>query len=163
MRIIGIDVGLSGGVAIVSDAGWAEVFDLPVSGDGPSARINAAALKDLLMGENAAAQTHAFVENANAHPDQGVSSVFRYGRAVGAIEAAVACAGVPITLVAPQTWKKFFHLKGPNKERSRHLAIQRFPAVASSLSRKKDHGRAEALLIASYGLTYMSTQQQRAA
>jgi len=39
---------------------------------------------------------------------------------------------------------------GKEKDASRLKAIQLFPLSASNLSRKKDHGRADALLIAAY-------------
>jgi hypothetical protein len=37
------------------------------------------------------------------------------------------------------------------KERSRQMALQRWPDQAKLLGRKRDHGRAEAMLIAAYG------------
>jgi len=49
---------------------------------------------------------------------------------------------------APQIWKKAFSL-GKDKEQTRLRAQQLFPGTA--LRRKKDHGRAEALLLALYG------------
>jgi crossover junction endodeoxyribonuclease RuvC len=49
--------------------------------------------------------------------------------------------------VAPGLWKRHFRL-GPDKEDARALALKRFPGVAKNLSRKKDAGRAEALLMA---------------
>lgn len=159
MIVVGIDVGLHGGLAALGD-GCCKVADLPISGSGASARINARAVYDWLCHTQA---IHAFIENAGSFPGQGLASSFRYGRAAGSIEAAVACTGLPFTLVAPVTWKKFHNLRKTDKEASRQLAIQRFPQAATMLSRKLDHGRAEALLIASYGLTYLTAQQQRAA
>lgn len=147
MIIAGIDVGLTGGVAAIGPT-TCYADDLPVMGDGAKARINAAALADMIRKLGA---EHAFIEYAWPHPDQGVSSVFRYGRAAGSIEATIACVGIPYTMIVPQVWKKYFGLKGPDKEQSRALAIQTFASVASRLARKKDHGRAEALLIALYG------------
>jgi hypothetical protein len=52
---------------------------------------------------------HAVIERAQAMPKQGASSGFKYGRAVGAIEAAIALCGVPLTIIEPTTWKKFHH------------------------------------------------------
>lgn len=45
-------------------------------------------------------------------------------------------------------WKRRFGLIGQDKDAARLLAIQRFPATAFQLQRKKDNGRADALLIA---------------
>jgi crossover junction endodeoxyribonuclease RuvC len=52
--------------------------------------------------------------------------------------------------VSPAVWKKHFKLPA-DKEASRALALPLFPATAEHFARKKDHGRAEAALIARYG------------
>lgn len=52
--------------------------------------------------------------------------------------------------VTPQAWKKMFGLLGKDKEASRLKAIELFPHYEQFLSRKKDHDRAEAILIAEY-------------
>jgi Holliday junction resolvasome RuvABC endonuclease subunit len=146
MVILGIDPGIEGGCAIYGET--LAVCDVPTAGEDAKRRVNARALLDWIQSH---APTQAFIENVGSMPDQGVASSFRFGRAAGALEATVACAGVPITLVAPVTWKKMFMLQGPDKEQARVLAIQRFPLMAGQLARKKDHQRAEALLIAYYG------------
>lgn len=94
---------------------------------------------------------HAFIERAGSMPKQGVASTFLYGRAVGALEAIVQGLMIPMTLVTPQTWKRACELPA-DKEASRVLALKTFPGVAEHLARKGDHGRAEAILIAYYGL-----------
>jgi hypothetical protein len=88
--------------------------------------------------------THAVVERVNAMPKQGVSSSFRFGMGYGIILGALATQRVKIFDVAPGVWKKHFRLNS-DKEKARALAIKRFPHI--DLSRKKDAGRAEALLI----------------
>jgi crossover junction endodeoxyribonuclease RuvC len=55
---------------------------------------------------------------------------------------------MPYTPVRPVVWKKAFSL-GKDKEASRLRAQQLFPSA--DLRRKRDHGRAEALLLAWYG------------
>jgi hypothetical protein len=52
-------------------------------------------------------------------PAQGSSSGFKDGRAVGAIEAAIALSGIPVTIVEPSAWKKFHKLHVKDKEGSR--------------------------------------------
>lgn len=85
-------------------------------------------------------------------PRQGSSSGFKYGRATGALEAAIVLSAIPLEIVEPTAWKRFWHLPAKDKERSRQQALQLFPAAHGLLARKKDHGRAEAALIALYGL-----------
>lgn len=152
MKILGIDPGLSGGAAIYAppfslELRW-QIIDLPTVGELSQRRILAPALRDWIMQH---APDHAFVEQVSAMPKQGVSSGFRFGRAAGAIDAVIACCGVPVTYIAPQRWKKFHGLKGSDKEASRARALQLAPDLSSLLARKKDHGRAEAVLIALYG------------
>lgn len=152
MLLLGIDPGMEGGAAMY-DGTSLEVIDLPTVGEGAARRINAPALRDWIAARRPG---HAFVEGAQSMPRQGVSSAFRYGRAAGAIEAIVACCGVPFTLVAPGAWKRHHGLSGPDKEKSRVLAVRLFPASSSDLARKRDHGRAEAALIAAYGLAWLN-------
>ena len=48
------------------------------------------------------------IERAQATPKQGASSGFKYGRAVGPIEATVAGCGIPLTILEPRAWQ--FHI-----------------------------------------------------
>ena len=85
-------------------------------------------------------------------PKQGASSGFKYGRAVGALEAAIALSGIPVQIIEPSMWKRALRLPGKDKEAARQCALELFPAAHALLARKKDHGRAEAALIALYGI-----------
>jgi len=93
----------------------------------------------------------ALIERAQAMPRQGSSSGFKYGRAVGAIEATVALCSIPMEIVEPSAWKRFWHLPGKDKEAARQKAVQLFPGAHAVLARKRDHGRSEAMLVALYG------------
>ena len=93
----------------------------------------------------------AVVERVGAMPKQGVTSTFRFGVAVGIIHGCIASHGIPMHLVTPNVWKRHFSL-GPDKEAARALAIRLYPSV-EGLARKKDAGRAEALLIAHWFAT----------
>ncbi|CAN1250157.1 Holliday junction resolvase MOC1, chloroplastic [Linum perenne] len=77
------------------------------------------------------------------------SGGFGYGLWIGILVAS----GYSVVPVPSLTWKNKFRLTGENatKDESRRLASTLFPSLSSSLTRKKDHGRAEALLIAAYG------------
>jgi Holliday junction resolvasome RuvABC endonuclease subunit len=154
MRVLAIDPGLSGALCIycplaspASGMRW-HIIDIPVAGEKSQKRVVAPLVRDFICKSD---PQHAFIEQVSAMPQQGVSSTFRFGRATGALEAIVACLNIPITFVAPQVWKKFYGLKGPDKEQSRAMALRRFPEAASLIARHKDHGRAEAMLIAAYG------------
>jgi crossover junction endodeoxyribonuclease RuvC len=81
----------------------------------------------------------------NAFAKQGVTSSFRFGMGYGSILGVLSALNVQIVDVAPGLWKKHFRLDS-DKEKARALAIKRFPNA--QLNRKKDAGRAEALLMA---------------
>jgi crossover junction endodeoxyribonuclease RuvC len=151
--ILGVDCGIRGGLALIAvDNGAApqlvEAIDIPVVGTGAKERVDAIALRDWLTAHK---PQHGYVERAQAMPGQGASSGFKYGRAVGAIEAALACCEIPVTVVETSAWKKFYRLAGKDKEGGRQRALELFPASHSMLARKLDHGRAEASLVALYG------------
>jgi crossover junction endodeoxyribonuclease RuvC len=151
--IVGVDPGVRGGLAVITvDDGAAprliDAIDIPVTGTGAKERVDAIALRAWIATHK---PQHAYIERAQAMPKQGVSSGFKYGRAVGAIEATLACCEIPMTLIEPSAWKKFHHLRGRDKEGGRQRALQLFPAQHTLLALKRWHGRAESALIALYG------------
>jgi crossover junction endodeoxyribonuclease RuvC len=83
-------------------------------------------------------------------PGQGVASMFAFGKAFGITIGVVSTLGIPSTLVSPVTWKKA--MKVPGKDAARARASQIMPAAAHHWPRVKDDGRAEAALLATYGL-----------
>ena len=64
------------------------------------------------------------------------------------MEGILAALGVPTTYHSPSVWKRRYGLLGRPKDASRTRALELFPAAAGWLTRKLDHGRAEALLLA---------------
>lgn len=92
------------------------------------------------------------IERVHAMPKQGVTSSFTFGEGFGALKQAVASAGLPMTLIQPATWKAIYGLRGgkENKDMSRRKASEMFPGAAHLWARKKDDGRAEAVLLAHY-------------
>lgn len=85
------------------------------------------------------------VEAVHAMPKQGVSSTFKFGMAYGAAISMAQRFNVPMSTVSPRIWKKHFGLDA-NKDNSLELARSMWPKAP--LTRKKDNGRAEALLLA---------------
>jgi crossover junction endodeoxyribonuclease RuvC len=95
----------------------------------------------------------ATVERVHAMPGQGVTSMFSFGFAAGSLQQALASAEIPVTLVTPASWKAIYGLRGgrENKDMSRTKASELFPGCEHLWARKKDDGRAEAVLLAHYG------------
>jgi Holliday junction resolvasome RuvABC endonuclease subunit len=157
MRAVGIDPGVHGGLAIIemtnNIAVVIDAIEVPVVGVGPKERVNVAAVREWIE----AHKPHfTFLERGQAMPKQGVSSAFKFGRAVGALEATIALCGVPLQIVEPSLWKRGFKLPGKDKERARQVALELFPTAHQWFARKKDHQLAEAALIALHGLRTLS-------
>ena len=154
INILGVDPGIRGGLAIIAiDANstaprLVDTIDIPVTGVGAKERVDVLAIRDWIVQH---APQHALIERAQAMPKQGASSGFKYGRAVGSLEAVIECCEIPLTIIEPSVWKKFHQLHGGDKEGGRQRALQLFPAAHALLTRKRDHGRAEAALIALAG------------
>lgn len=151
MRVIGIDPGNEGAIAVLEGGRLLEVFDMPLMANGKKRQVNAAALSGLL--EKATfdfLDTEVAVEKVGAMPGQGVTSMFNFGMGYGVIQGVVAAMCVPMHLVTPQSWKKRAGLIGKEKDQARTLAQQLYPDAP--LARKKDVGRADAILIARYGI-----------
>ncbi|MEF9603307.1 hypothetical protein O4J55_13490 [Paracoccus sp. PXZ] len=62
-----------------------------------------------------------------------------------------------LTLVRPTTWKPALGLTADKRE-SLAMARELFPGAADMLSRAKDDGRAEALLLTEYHRRHVMTQ-----
>jgi crossover junction endodeoxyribonuclease RuvC len=148
--ILAIDPGISGAFALLGDN--IVVDDLPVhqAQHGRSAVVRAEldlhSLRGLLSGH---AIEHGFIERVTARPGQGVTSMFRFGEAAGAVYGLLVGLGLPVTFVTPQRWQRF-HQVGAAPDAARQRAMQLYPALAPLLARKRDHHRADALLLAHY-------------
>lgn len=143
--ILGIDPGVSGALAFY----WPEAPHRVIAEDFPTAygHIDSGRLADRIR---QMAPDFAVFEAVGAMPGQGVSSTFKFGRACGVIDGILGALNIPRRSVSPTVWKKHWKLT-KDKEKSRALALQLFPACAKHFERKKDHNRAEAALIARFG------------
>ena len=153
MKIIGIDPGLSGAIAILENNKVEKIFDIPVMPEGKKNKrqLNSAQLVKLLKDNVSNKEEVAIVvEHVTAMPGQGVTSMFNFGQTFGAIKGICAALGLPIYFVRPSKWKKHFNLIKTNKDASRTKVIEAYPEISSKLHRKKDSNRADAILIALY-------------
>jgi len=146
---IGIDCGLTGAYAVVDEEEVLQLVDMPVMSLGKSRnQINAAELGKML-GFWQDRDATIYLEQVSAMPGQGVSSMFSFGCSYGMIQGVIGTLEIPMFLVRPAIWKKRAGLLGKPKDAARTLAQQLYPG--QSLARKKDIGRADALLIARFG------------
>lgn len=145
--ILAVDPGLTGALAFYfPDAPErVSVHDMPVAdGEVDPAGI-ARRVRQLRP-------SMAIIERVGPMPRDGVRQAFGFGGAYMAARAVVTILEVPQHLVTPTVWKRHFRLRGgpEGKEQARGLALRLFPASAEHFARKKDHGRAEAALLARY-------------
>ena len=90
------------------------------------------------------------VEQVNAMPGQGVTSMFNFGQTFGAIKGVCAALELPIFFVRPSKWKKHFELINCSKDASRTKVIEMYPSLSNQLSKKKDVNKTDAILIARF-------------
>lgn len=159
MKILGIDPGLSGALAILDCEArrrprLVSTIDVPTVGDDARRRPWCAPITEWLV-EHPDIDV-AFVERAQAMPDQGASSGFIYGRATGYLEAIVLCSGITLRSAEPSVWKRRFGLIKKDKAASLALARTFVDGVGDKLDRAKDEHRAEAMLIAAFGGTLLN-------
>jgi crossover junction endodeoxyribonuclease RuvC len=152
IRTIGIDCGLNGAIAVLVDGQLVSVHDMPtltVDINKKSKRQVSPNLLAILI--ESIKPDSAIVERPAARPGQGVTAMFGFGRSLGVVEGVLAGLSVPVTYVAPATWTKAMG-KAAGKDASRQRAIELFPAMSEYFKRVKDDGRAEATLIAMWGI-----------
>lgn len=151
MRVLGIDVGLNGAIALMVDGDLHEIHDMPTvtleRNNKTKRMVNAQALSALIRDAKADA---AYLERLNAMPGQGVTSMFSMGQSLGVVLGILAAYDIPTTTIPPRTWQKALDVP-QGKDGSRYRAAQLFPQSSGLFSRVKDDGRSDATLIALYG------------
>jgi hypothetical protein len=155
---IGIDPGLSGGIAILHPADnfnpHVEAWCIPmlVSGDDLDIKAIATWITDNRFGKLLAG---ACIEKVHAMPDQGTVSMFRFGYVTGMIRGLIRSMYIPLYEVTPQAWKKEI-LAGTAKDKQAAIdfCLNTFPNInlfTTPKSRKHHDGMADATCIALYG------------
>ena len=146
--LCGIDPGLAGAVGFIDLAGeFVGVFDMPTLPTTTGRRqIDAAALADILRQHQ---PEFTMVERVGARPGEGPTGAFSFGHTFGSITAALAALGLPHDLVQPAVWKRRAGIPpGADKAASVAICKRMLPSAAAHLTRVKDDGRAESLLLA---------------
>lgn len=173
MIILGIDPGLSGGLAWVNEDGLVFRYTrMPTLKEGKKTVLDEVALRDIIAAHGI---DHVFLEKQQAmrksvgkkcpackkFPQQGVVAVFSNAANYGILRGMIVMARLPHTLVASQTWQaEMFkdtpkrERKGRSKELAKQIAGRLWPDktfLASKRSRKPHEGMIDAAMIAEYG------------
>lgn len=136
MTYLGIDPGLSGGLAVVdSDGCPAAITKMPETERD---------ILDWLL----TAPPHisfAMIEFVSSSPQMGVTSAFTFGKGYGVLIGLLTACGIPFEFVRPLKWQTKLGCKtGGDKNVSKRKAQQLWP------DQKITHATADALLIAEY-------------
>lgn len=148
MKVLGVDPGLKGALA-TWDGHRLEVEDIQtVKARSRGNDVNLPALIEII--NRLAPFQVVYFEKNSIRPKEGLSSARKNGLVTGITLGIIACKCISIVQITPQSWKKKLGLNS-DKEYSRTRAIEIFPKYHQLFARKKDHGRAEAALLAYYG------------
>ncbi len=148
MKIIGIDPGVSGGIAWIDD-------DRASAAKMPATPVD---LVDLLRGLKVAGFDVVYMEKVQPGGlnrskggegrQMGAKSAFTFGNAVGVVVGVLAALGFRVELVTPQEWQRAMScLTGGDKNVSKAAAQRIFPGFEGKIT----HANADALLIAEHG------------
>ena len=155
MLIIGIDPGITGAICFFEDGEIKDVIEMPNMADGKKNKrqINGSQIFNEISVRirlNSNKEVVVVVEQVNAMPGQGVTSMFNFGQSFGVIKGICSAMQLSVHLVRPVKWKKYYSLIKCEKDASRTKVIEIFPYISSKLSKKKDSNKADAILIASF-------------
>jgi hypothetical protein len=141
--ILGIDPGVRGAFAVLdTDTRRVECHDMP--GTIPALHEFVVALPVVAF---------CALEQLHAGPVMGRADIARMFEAYGALKGALAWRSIPVYTTRPSEWKPSLNVPAP-KGAARRRAAEFFPDDAHQWRLAKHDGRAEAALIAWYGLRW---------
>ena len=147
MQIMGIDPGFSGALAVLDDDLNLEfVMDMPIIMVGKKRELDESKLSTIFSRWRLRPMTIG-IEKSQTMPNQGIVSSGRYMASYGFLRGLCVGNGLPYHLIRPQSWKKaMMPDMGKDKGASIQKVTQLYPELR--LTRVKDHGIADAILIA---------------
>lgn len=149
--VLGIDPGVTGAMCMIEGQRVLGVWDNPVD----ARMLDLAALARILREcqQVAVGVMRVAIEKVTTFKRDGRVGAMNFGKHEGGIRGALAMLDITPLVVPAATWKRAVIGPGWSGDKKHSLRVARllFPGAADRLTRKKDHGRAEALLIAEYG------------
>lgn len=143
--IVGIDPGISGALAWLSDEGGhlISTMDMPTIEVRGKKKVSPQILTSELAGRR---PLLAVIEEVGAMPGQGVTSTWTFAYSAGILLGVCAGLGIPTVFYRPAVWKRAAGVPA-DKGAARQMAQRLWPG-ARDFDRVKDDGRAEAALLA---------------
>lgn len=157
MLVIGCDPGLTGALALIhTERGLLDCIDLPSADSGLSSGrmrrwLDLHALQSAMLNwsrrhDFAREFVHAVIERPIPMPSLPASTLATQFETFGALRAVLfQAANAPVNCVAPADWKRIYSF-GTDKDGARATCLALYPNA--EVARKKDHNRAEAILLA---------------
>jgi hypothetical protein len=143
MYILGIDPGKTGGIALL-DKATLQVVTYPMPGTTRELHTLLAEMPVIRV---------AVLEKTYYPQMVGTANAGRMGEAYGIIKGALAWLDMPMQEVRPRDWKNSLRIP-TDKNAARQRASEFFPTCADQWGKAGEDGRAEAALIAWYGLRW---------
>ncbi|MDT1061176.1 hypothetical protein RM190_04845 [Paracoccus sp. CPCC 101403] len=143
MNLLGIDPGRKGALAILdSDTLQVVTHDMPAS--TPELHDLIAALPEVRV---------CILEQIYAGPQMSRTSVGAMFESFGVLKGALTWRSIPVQTVRPNIWKAALNVPA-DKNAARRRASEFFPDCADQWKLAKFDGRAEAAMLAWYGLSF---------
>ena len=146
--VVAIDPGVTGAIGVIASrtGKGVDVIDVPVV----QAKRKQLALSPYYLMLKDLEIDSAAVEEVNSHATGSIMTAFTFGITYIVPQCYFVTLGIPYDLILPNEWKKAYRLTNKDKDASRRAAMQYFPDLTHKFTRKQDHNRADAMLIARY-------------
>ena len=151
--ILGVDPGLCGAFCLINKdtRKIVDLWDMPINYRNGKNEIDIYTLGSKIDA-HAKSIRFAVVEEVGVMTGQeGRVSMFNFGRNAGVIHGALGVLSIPVYFVKPAIWKSLMGVTR-NKETSLAKASEIFPDEVKRWPLKKHDGRAEAALLAHFGV-----------
>lgn len=150
MLVIGIDPGASGALVSIEDGTPKEYLHMPMTLFSNSTKvIHTSIVASWLRSHK---PDFVVIESVFARPNQGVTSMFSFGRSYGTLEGIVHTLGYPLIHVTPQRWKKHYSFIGLPKDAPRLKALNTWTHLKDLKLKGKGQALADAIYIGKFGI-----------
>lgn len=155
MKILGVDPSTEGSFALLDlQENLLAVDDIPIAKlfsknivNGP---VLVASIEDLMIVEGI---DRVFIELQSGRKGEGAAGARTLGTIFGQVIGIAQGLKIPVDAVSPAKWKGFFKITpADTKDVSRQIVHRLYPQHLDRFRRKKDHNRADAVLIALYAV-----------